>query len=149
MLHSLIRPTLLVAVVASVAACHSSGAGTAPAPARATTQAATPAGPAMSATASAATIQLGDSLFNNGGCKNCHGVGGKGAQNGPALAAGKWTHISGSFDDVVKIITTGVPAAEIKDPSHRFRMRARGGPMNLTDDQIRAIAAYVLSLSKH
>jgi len=93
-------------------------------------------------------VKLGDSIFNTASCQRCHGKQGVGAPNGPALAEGKWIHISGSYDDIVKIITSGVPQQEIKDPSRRFAMRARGGVQPLlTDDQVRAVAAYVFTIS--
>jgi mono/diheme cytochrome c family protein len=93
-------------------------------------------------------VALGDSLFNNGNCQRCHGKGGVGAQNAPALDGKKWLQLKdGSFDEIVKIITEGVPQGAVKDPSHRFAMRGRGGNMNLTDAQVQAVAAYVWTLS--
>ena len=95
-----------------------------------------------------ANITLGDSLFNNGACQRCHGKGGVGAANAPALDGKTWLQLkTGSYDEIVKIITDGVPQAAIKVPTHRFNMRARGGPMNLTDPQVQAVAAYVWTLS--
>jgi mono/diheme cytochrome c family protein len=71
---------------------------------------------------------------------------GKGATNGPDLTGSTFTHIDGTFDSMVHIITTGIPAAELK--AHANPMPARGGrPTPLTDDQIREVAAYVYSLS--
>ena len=101
----------------------------------------------MPAGVTAQMITLGDSLFNNGACQRCHGKLGVGAANGPALNDATWLQISGSYDEIVKVITTGVPRAAIKDSTHRFQMNPRGGPMNLTDDQVKAVAAYVYSLS--
>lgn len=93
-------------------------------------------------------VALGDSLFNTGGCQRCHGKGGVGAANAPALDGKKWLQLQkGSYEEIVKIITDGVPQASIKDPSHKFAMRARGGPMNLSDAQVQAVAAYVWTLS--
>jgi len=93
-------------------------------------------------------VALGDSLFNTGACQRCHGKGGVGGQNAPALDGKKWLQLkSGSFDEIVKIISEGVAKEAIKDASHRFAMRARGGPMNLTDAQVQAVAAYVWTLS--
>jgi mono/diheme cytochrome c family protein len=72
-----------------------------------------------------------------------------GAQNAPSLLAGPWQHGSGSYEDIVKTITTGVPRDQIKDPSHRFQMNPRGGgqaPLN--DDQVKTVAAYVWSISR-
>ena len=103
----------------------------------------------MPAGVTAAMVAEGDSIFHARGCRNCHGMDAKGARNGPDLTSGKFTHVDGSYDGFVRLITTGVPAAEIKDPSHAQPMPARGGgrPAPLTDDQIRSVAAYVYSLN--
>lgn len=94
------------------------------------------------------SVALGDSLFNTGACQRCHGKGGIGAQNAPALDRKKWLQLkTGSYEEIVKIIIEGVPQAAIKDASHRFAMRPRGGNMNLTDPQVQAVAAYVWSLT--
>ena len=95
-----------------------------------------------------ANVALGDSLFNNGACQRCHGKGGIGATNAPALDGKKWLQLkTGSYDEIVTIVTEGVPQAAIKDASHRFAMRPRGGNMNLTDPQVQAVAAYVWTLT--
>lgn len=105
-------------------------------------------GPRRPALVTPANVTLGDSLFNNGGCQRCHGKAGVGAANAPALNGKKWVQLqTGSYEEIVKIITEGVAQAAIKDPSHRFPMRPRGGPMNLTDPQIQAVAAYVWTLT--
>lgn len=96
-----------------------------------------------------ANIVLGDSLFNAGGCQRCHGRGGIGAPNAPALNGKAWVQLkTGSFAEIVAIITNGVAAASIKDPSRTSAMRPRGGAMNLTDAQIEAVAAYVYTLTR-
>lgn len=93
-------------------------------------------------------VTLGDSLFNNGNCQRCHGKGGIGATNAPALDGKQWLQLkTGSFEEIVKIVTEGVPQAAIKDATHRFAMRPRGGNMNLTDPQVQAVAAYVWTLT--
>ena len=93
-------------------------------------------------------VTLGDSLFNNASCQRCHGRGAIGGGNAPSLIRTAWDHGSGSYDDIVKTITNGVPQVEITDPTHRFNMRARGGVQPLlTDDEVKAVAAYVWSLS--
>jgi mono/diheme cytochrome c family protein len=95
-----------------------------------------------------ANVALGDSLFNTGSCQRCHGKGGVGAANAPTLDGRKWLQLKkGSYDEIVKIITDGVPQSAIKNPAHKFAMRARGGPMNLTDPQVQAVAAYVWTLT--
>lgn len=95
-----------------------------------------------------AAVAQGDSLFNNGSCQRCHGKAGVGGANAPALDGKKWQQLkTGSFDEIVKIVTDGVPAAAIKDSTRKFAMRARGGPMNLTDAQVTSVAAYVYTLT--
>jgi len=94
-----------------------------------------------------AMVASGDSIFHARTCKNCHGMDAKGDVNGPDLTSGHYTHIDGSYDSIVQLITTGVPAAALK--AHTRPMPARGGsrPAPLTDDQIREVAAYVYSLT--
>lgn len=133
------RPALLV-VPLLIAACSRGASvgstGGAPAAAR------------LPAEVTPANIALGDSLFNTGGCMRCHGKAGIGATNAPALNDSQWLQLkTGSYDEIVGIITSGVPAAQIKDPTHKNPMGARGGRMALTDPQIKAVAAYVYSLS--
>jgi cytochrome c5 len=56
--------------------------------------------------------------------------------------------VNGSYDDFVRVITNGVPVAAVKDTAHKRAMPARGGPpAPLTDDQIKAVAAFIWSLN--
>ena len=71
-----------------------------------------------------------------------------GAQNGPSLVSGQWLHVDGSQAAIATLITTGVPREAVKDSTRRFAMRARGGPMNLTDAQVQDMANYVVSISR-
>jgi hypothetical protein len=74
---------------------------------------------------------------------------GVGTRNGPTLADSAWLQIDGSYTEIVRIITEGVPMARIKDSTHTLEMHPRGGLQNpLSDDQIRAVAAYVFSLRR-
>ena len=86
------------------------------------------------------------SLFHASWCVRCPVPDAMGRPHGPDLTSGHFMHITGSYDEIVKIVTTGVPADSIKDPSHKLPMRGRGGG-SLTDEQIKAIAAYVYKLS--
>lgn len=96
----------------------------------------------------ASTIALGDSLFHAKSCVRCHGADAKGAQNGPDLTTATHLHVNGTYQDFVRLITSGVPKDSVKVASHRFAMQPRGGTQSpLTDDQILAVAAYVYSLS--
>jgi mono/diheme cytochrome c family protein len=139
------RLTLSACALAALAGCQHGGAeaaAPAPAPAAAMTVSATPPGvtPAM--------LAEGDSIFHKGSCQRCHGMDGKGTPRGPDLTDGTWAQISGIYSEIVEIVTTGVPKAKIKMAGAQFGMNARGGS-NLTDEQIRSVAAYVHSLSHH
>ncbi len=155
---SLARPALFLAAVATIGACSSGRSGptsAAPAPstssAPASAPAAAPATGGLPSGVTAAMVAMGDSIYHARGCRNCHGPDAKGRQNGPDLTSGKFTHVNGSYNDFVRIITTGIPADSIKDKSHALPMPPRGGgrPAPLTDDEIRAVAAYVYSLNHH
>ncbi|MBX3133598.1 MAG: cytochrome c [Gemmatimonadaceae bacterium] len=95
-----------------------------------------------------ASIARGDSLFNAGSCQRCHGQKGVGAQNGPSLIEGQWLHVDGSQVDIARVITAGIAREAFKVPERPFAMRPRGGPMNLTDEQVQDVAAYVVSISR-
>ena len=149
------NPLSFAVAAALFAACSSSGSSSSQAPApsvgagAAAKATAAPVAPAKPSAVTAANVTLGDSLFNNGACQRCHGKGAVGAANAPSLAGPEFLQMTtGSYDEIVKIVTDGVPATAIKHPTHKFNMRARGGPMNLTDDQIKAVAAYVWTLSR-
>ena len=145
--NALVTRLAVAAVLALVAGCHravSVGSSAAPTPAGAARNA-----NALPADITPAMLAIGDSLFNNGSCQRCHGKGGVGAQNAPNLTDSQWLQITGKYDEIVKVITDGVPRTAIKDSTHTRPMNPRGGPMNLTDPQIRAIAAYVFRLSHH
>ena len=134
-------------------ACHSNAPATAVAPASNTAPTAAPAASPVAARPAQVTDEMvaqGRAIFNGGSCTKCHGPNGTGGQFGPNLSAGKWTHISGGYDEIVRLVTTGVPKAEVKDPSHPYAMNPRGGMTPpLTDDQVKAVAAYVWTISHH
>ena len=90
-----------------------------------------------------AAIALGDSLFHSkGNCYACHGANAEGAV-GPNLTDAEWIHSDGSYDAIVKQITTGVTAEESKS---KIPMPPKGGSQ-ITDDEVKAVAAYVYSIS--
>jgi mono/diheme cytochrome c family protein len=132
---------LAAAVFLTLVACNKgSGAEAGAAPA--------PSGSVLPAAVTPANIALGDSIYHNGACQRCHGQKGVGAQNGPSLVTTAWLHGDGSFDAIAATITNGVLRTAIKDPSRRFQMNPRGGPMNLNEAQVQAVAAYVYSISR-
>ena len=145
MKSSLNRIILAVSAVVISAACHKAPS-TAAAPSMA--GAAARASNGLPAGVTTRSISLGDSLFHARSCARCHGADAKGAQNGPNLTTATHLHVNGTYDDFVRLITSGVPLDSIQDKSHRLAMQPRGGNQNpLTDEQIRAVAAYVYSLS--
>ena len=95
------------------------------------------------AAVTAAAIAQGDSLFHTtGNCYACHGANAQGAV-GPNLTDAEWIHSDGSYDAIVKQINVGVTAEQAKT---KIPMPPKGGA-TITDDQVKAIAAYVYSLS--
>ncbi|MBA3317979.1 MAG: c-type cytochrome [Gemmatimonadales bacterium] len=95
----------------------------------------------------AGPIALGDSIFHGqaagGTCYACHGQDAKGSAVGPNLTDGEWLNTDGSLEGIIKTIQTGVPTPK-KAPAP---MPPMGGAA-LSPDQVRAVAAYVHSLSK-
>jgi mono/diheme cytochrome c family protein len=123
--------------------------GAAPAVAQTSDAAATPAKPEAAAPPGAAAsyspelVAKGDALFHgSGNCYACHGSKGEGLV-GPNLTDAEWIHSKGSYDEIVAQIDHGVPKAESKSG---IEMPPKGGAA-LSDDDVKAIAAYVYSLS--
>jgi mono/diheme cytochrome c family protein len=89
-----------------------------------------------------AAIAQGDSLYHGkANCYACHGANAQGVV-GPNLTDAEWIHSDGSYDAIVKQITTGVPIEESKS---KIAMPPKGGSQ-ITDDEVKAVAAYVYSL---
>ena len=104
---------------------------------------ATPAAAQAPAGLTPAAIAQGDSIFHSkGNCYACHGSNAQGAV-GPNLTDAEWIHSDGSYDAIVKQVTTGVPKEESKSG---IPMPPKGGS-SITDDEVKAVAAYVYSLS--
>ena len=91
-------------------------------------------------------VREGEALFKGAGlCSACHGQDGKGIPNlGANLADPQWVHSKGSYDGIVKQIIDGVTAAK---STTGVVMPPKGGT-TITDAQVKAIAAYVWSLSQ-
>jgi mono/diheme cytochrome c family protein len=104
---------------------------------------ASPAAAQAPAGVTAAATAQGDSIFHSkGNCYACHGANAQGAV-GPNLTDAEWIHSDGSYDAIVKQVTTGVTKEESKSG---IPMPAKGGS-SITDDEVKAVAAYVYSLS--
>ncbi len=89
-----------------------------------------------------AAILEGKSLFvGEGLCLACHGADAKGSI-GPDLTDNIWLHGTGSFAEIVARVLAGVSSEQSKLGQI---MPPRGGS-GITDEQVRAVAAYVWSL---
>jgi mono/diheme cytochrome c family protein len=92
-----------------------------------------------------ALIEEGRALYVGAGlCAACHGPNGGGIPNlGANLTDDEWLHGDGSVESIMDRIMTGVAADE---SSSGTVMPPKGGSA-LTDEQVRAVAEYVYSLS--
>lgn len=90
-------------------------------------------------------VAEGKTIFEGAGlCYTCHGPDAKGTTLAPDLTDDQWLNIqSRDYEAIVGIVTNGVPQP-VQYPSP---MVARGGS-SITDDQVRAVAAYVFSLGQ-
>jgi mono/diheme cytochrome c family protein len=99
--------------------------------------------PSLPKGVTAAMVEKGKQLFEGQGlCAACHGFDGKGAV-GPDLTDTVWVHNKGSFEEIAAQIIRGIPESESKSGNI---MPPRGGS-TLSDEELRAVAAYVWSLS--
>jgi mono/diheme cytochrome c family protein len=90
-----------------------------------------------------AMIEEGASLYAGVGlCAACHAADGSGSV-GPSLIDDEWLHGDGSYEAIVRQITEGVAADKSKSG---VPMPPKGGS-NLTEEQVRAVAAYVWSIA--
>jgi mono/diheme cytochrome c family protein len=76
-------------------------------------------------------------------CVVCHGPDAGGTQLAPSLRDGEWLNVSGGFEEIVTLIHTGVPEPK----QHPVPMPPRGGGP-FTEEQVRALAAYVYSVGQ-
>ena len=92
--------------------------------------------------ATAEDVSAGQQLFTStANCYTCHGPDAKGTQLAPNLTDSEWINVSGTFDDIQKVIRTGVNPPK----QHPAPMPEMGGA-KLNDTQVRQLAAYVWSL---
>lgn len=90
-------------------------------------------------------IQRGDTIFHGAGrCTRCHGEDARGTKKAPALVAPKkWLNIQGGYEQIVQLVSRGVPEPK----EYPAPMPARG-KANLSDADVRDVAAYVFSISR-
>ena len=92
-----------------------------------------------------AMVQEGQTVFMGAGlCAACHGMDGSGAV-GPNLTDGEWLTGEGTYPELIDQITNGVSLAEVKN-ALGVPMPPKGGSA-ITDDQVKAVAAYVWTLT--
>lgn len=92
---------------------------------------------------SPAMVAEGSNLFRGAGlCIACHGPTGAGGV-GANLSDSAWIHSAGSYEEIIQQIIKGVSVKESKSGA---MMPPKGGG-NLSEAQIRAVAAYVWTLS--
>lgn len=91
----------------------------------------------------AAMVTSGKTVFDGpGACYTCHGPAGAGTGLAPNLADAKWLHSDGSYEGVLKTVTAGVP----KPKESMIPMLPKGGTQ-ITEEQVKAVTAYIWSLS--
>ena len=90
-------------------------------------------------------VQEGQEIFNGvtGICFTCHLREGTGGPLAPNLGDDEWLNIDGEYESIVDIIITGVPV-----PMEYPGQMAPRANRPLTDEQVRAAAAYVFTLSR-
>jgi mono/diheme cytochrome c family protein len=115
----------------------------APPPAAPAPTPATPMPADMPPGITAEMVQMGDQVYHGPGiCFTCHGQNGAGSPIGPALNDRDWIHIGGEFEEIVNVIRTGVDQPQ----QYASPMPPMGGA-RLSDEQLRAVAAYVYAIS--
>ena len=91
-----------------------------------------------------AMAQEGQEIFHGQGiCVTCHLRSGTGGPLAPDLTDDVWLNVDGDYESIVDIVMTGVPQPQ----EHPGQMLARAGT-SITDEQVRAVAAYVYTLSR-
>jgi len=89
-------------------------------------------------------VSKGKKVFSGAGlCLACHGPDGKGTI-GPNLTDKEWLHVDGSFEQIVKLVLSGVDQAASKTGQI---MPPKGGS-SINEADVRAVAAYVWTLSQ-
>lgn len=91
-------------------------------------------------------VEQGKAVYGGAGiCSSCHGPAGAGIPSlGANLTDAEWVHSDGSYEEIVTTILEGVTAQE---SSSGVPMPAKGGT-NISDDDVKAVAAYVWTLGQ-
>ena len=130
--------SLMTAAVAPAAAQATSETSSTPATSQATSDSQAPGA------SSSALIARGDAVFHGpGNCYACHGSNAQGSV-GPNLTDSEWIHSKGTLEEIEAQIIHGIPKEESKSG---IPMPPKGGS-TISDEDIKACAAYVHSLSQ-
>jgi mono/diheme cytochrome c family protein len=139
-------PATSPAAGATTAAAPAGGGSDTAAPAASAAAPAAASGGGGAGSITATEVALGDSIFHGqtagGTCFTCHGQDAKGTALAPDLSDKTWIDGDGSYNYIVERVTTGVPQPK----EHPAPMPPMGGA-SLSQAQVRAVAAYVYSLS--
>lgn len=89
-------------------------------------------------------VQQGQQIFTGQGiCYTCHGQDATGTALAPNLTDNQWINLpTGDYEEIVTLVNTGV----LRPKEHPAPMPARGGG-TLSEEQVRAVSAYVYSIS--
>jgi mono/diheme cytochrome c family protein len=89
-------------------------------------------------------IAWGRALFHgSAGCATCHGDGGRGTERGPNITGAIWLHGPGTYESLIEQVKHGVPASR----SYTGEGMPPRGRAPMPEDAVRAVAAYVWSIS--
>lgn len=90
-------------------------------------------------------VAQGEQIFKGSGggtCFTCHAMDATGTPLAPDLTDDTWLNISSrDYDEIVQVVTTGVA-----EPVEAMAAMPPMGGANLSEEQIRAVSAYVLAL---
>lgn len=91
-------------------------------------------------------VSQGKEVYAGAGlCYVCHGAEGKGMPGlGADLTDAEWIHSDGSFEGITQTVLNGVESGKSTSGT---AMPAKGGS-GITDEQVKAVSAYVYKLSK-
>ena len=100
--------------------------------------------PALPTGVTQAMVTQGKTIFTGAGnCFACHGANAEGTPIAPKLADGTWLNIDGSYPAIVDLVTKGVA-----QPKQSMVPMAPKGGTTINDEQVKAVAAYVWSISR-
>jgi mono/diheme cytochrome c family protein len=89
-------------------------------------------------------VARGAELFRGSArCVACHGADGRGTEHGPDLTDDKWLDGHGDYEAIARQVRHGAP----RRGSRTGRAMPMRGMVALSDDDVRAVAAYVWRLS--